>query len=71
VDGHKWIDETMIYLHVAENHRREIPACVLEAGQAETDPARRVLECSMPVANRGARNKKGCECSPFRFEGWR
>jgi integrase len=41
--GHKRIDETMIYVHVAENHRREIPACVLEAGQAETDPDRRVL----------------------------
>jgi hypothetical protein len=41
--GHKRIDETMIYVHVAENHRREIPACVLGAGQAETDPDRRVL----------------------------
>jgi integrase len=41
--GHKRIDETMIYVHVAENHRREIPACVMEAGQAETDPDRRVL----------------------------
>ena len=33
----------MIYVHVAENHRREIPVCVLEAGQTETDPDRRVL----------------------------
>ena len=23
--GHKRIDETMLYVHVAENHRREIP----------------------------------------------
>jgi hypothetical protein len=41
--GHKRIDETMLYVHVAENHRREIPACVLDAGQAEIDPDRRVL----------------------------
>jgi hypothetical protein len=37
LDGHKRVDETLIYVHVAENHRREIPACVMEAGQAETD----------------------------------
>jgi integrase len=49
--GHKRIDETMIYVHVAENHGREIPACVLEAGQVETDPDRRVL------AMLGARGK--------------
>src|SRR4029079_276879 len=41
--GHKRIDETMIYVHVAENHRREIPEAVLEAGNAERDPDRRVL----------------------------
>src|SRR5512135_2030828 len=29
--GHKRIDETMIYVHVAENHRREIPEPILEA----------------------------------------
>jgi hypothetical protein len=38
--GHKRIDETMIYVHVAENHRREIPECVLEAGHGEPDPDR-------------------------------
>jgi integrase len=41
--GHKRIDETMIYVHVAENHRRDIPAGILEAVQGETDPDRRVL----------------------------
>jgi integrase len=41
--GHKRIDETMIYVHVAEQHRREIPPEVLEAGNAERDPDRRVL----------------------------
>lgn len=40
--GHKRIDETMIYVHVAENHRREIPDPVLEAATTEGDPDRRV-----------------------------
>jgi hypothetical protein len=29
---------------VAENHRRDIPECVLEAGQGEADPDRRILK---------------------------
>jgi len=41
--GHKRIDETMIYVHVAENHRREIPDCCSTAAVSETDPDRRVL----------------------------
>jgi hypothetical protein len=43
VEGHKRIDETMIYVHVAENHRREIPEAVVAAGELEKDPDRRVL----------------------------
>jgi hypothetical protein len=42
--GHKRIDETMLYVHVAENHRRELPAHILAAGQGESDPDRRVLK---------------------------
>jgi hypothetical protein len=42
--GHKRIDETMIYVHVAENHRREIPEAVLAAGAGESDPDRRILK---------------------------
>jgi integrase len=41
--GHKRIDETMIYVHVAEDHRREIPATILAAGDAERDPDLRIL----------------------------
>ena len=41
--GHKRIDETMIYVHVAEDHRREIPATILAAGNAERDPDLRIL----------------------------
>ena len=41
--GHKRIDETMLYVHVAENHRREIPEHIMAAGRDESDPDRRVL----------------------------
>jgi len=41
--GHKRIDETMIYVHVAENHRRELPAAVLAVSNMEDDPDRRIL----------------------------
>lgn len=42
--GHKRIDETMIYVHVAENHRREIPEAIVAAAATESDPDRRVLK---------------------------
>src|SRR5690348_17004751 len=71
--GHKRIDETMIYVHVAENHRREIPACVMEAGQAETDRTAGCLACSVPVAKAWQRRwgwkRKGLQKQPFRW--WR
>jgi len=49
--GHKRIDETMLYVHVAEAHRRDIPDHVMEAAEAITDPDRRI------VAMLGARGK--------------
>jgi integrase len=42
--GHKRIDETMIYVHVAANHRREIPEAVVAVGESEKDPDRRILK---------------------------
>ena len=33
--GHKRIDETMLYVHLAEQHRREIPGPILEAAARE------------------------------------
>ena len=41
--GHKRIDETMIYVHVAENHRREIPEHVLATAAGGADPGRKIL----------------------------
>lgn len=42
--GHKRIEETMRYVHVAETHARQIPREVLEAAEGEYDPDRRVLK---------------------------
>ena len=41
--GHKRVDETMLYVHLAENHRREIPPTIFKAGLRELDSDRRVL----------------------------
>jgi hypothetical protein len=41
--GHKRIDETMLYVHVAETHARELPEAVQEAGQSELDPDKRII----------------------------
>lgn len=41
--GHKRVDETMLYVHLAEQHRREIPQPVLKAGAREIDPDDRIL----------------------------
>lgn len=49
--GHKRIDETMGYVHVAERSRRAIPETILRAAENKTDPNHRV------VAMLGARAK--------------
>lgn len=41
--GHKEITTTLQYVHVAEDHHRRLPKKVLEAGQGETDPDRRIV----------------------------
>jgi hypothetical protein len=41
--GHKRIDETMIYVHVAEAHHRELPEIVREKSRGIDDPDQRVL----------------------------
>jgi len=49
--GHKRIDETMGYVHVAERSPRAIPDAILRAAENKTDPNQRV------VAMLGARGK--------------
>ena len=41
--GHKRIDETMLYVHVAEAHAREWPDSIQEAATSELDPDKRIL----------------------------
>jgi integrase len=42
--GHKTMEETMRYVHVAEHHQREIPKHVQQAGDGEPDVTRRVVK---------------------------
>ena len=42
--GHKRIEETLRYVHVAEAHARAIPPEVLQAAAGEHDPDRRILK---------------------------
>lgn len=41
--GHKRVDETMLYVHLAGEHMRPIPAELLSAGAHATDPDRRIV----------------------------
>lgn len=56
--GHKTLTETMRYVHLVDDHRREIPEHILAAGEGEKDPDRRVLKMlgsrGKPVANANA-----------------
>jgi hypothetical protein len=54
--GQKRIDETMLYVHVAKDHRRDLPTEVIAAGANEVDPDRRVLLML------GARGTKTATC---------
>jgi integrase len=49
--GHKRIDETMLYVHVAEHHARETPDVIKDAGAIPAEPDARV------IAMLGARSK--------------
>ena len=40
--GHKRIDETMLYVHVAEAHQRDLPEGIAAVGNV-SDPDRRVV----------------------------
>ncbi len=41
--GHKRIEETMLYVHVAKDHGREIPPEIRTAAEGENDPDRRIV----------------------------
>jgi hypothetical protein len=42
--GHKRIDETMLYVHVAEAHHRELPEVIRQAAASESDPDVRIVK---------------------------
>jgi hypothetical protein len=54
--GHKSMEETMRYVHVAESRRLEIPKEVVAAGAGEADLRRRVLAM---LSARGSANRRG------------
>jgi integrase len=41
--GHKRIDETMLYVNLADAHRRQLPEKCVASGARETDPDRRII----------------------------
>jgi hypothetical protein len=41
--GHKRIEETMLYVHVADVHARELPAEIRDAAIGEADPDARIV----------------------------
>jgi hypothetical protein len=41
--GHKSMEETMRYVHVAEHHHRQVPDAIIRAGQGEMDVGKRVI----------------------------
>ncbi len=41
--GHKRIDETMLYVHVASAHMRELPGAIREAAEGIADPDQRII----------------------------
>ena len=42
--GHKRIDQTMRYVHVAGGHMRPLPVEIVEAGARASDPENRIVE---------------------------
>jgi len=64
--GHKRVDETMLYVHLAEHHRRAIPEAVLAAGAREVDPDHRILamlgaRCHVSWQQRGNAKRETAE----------
>ncbi|NJM91156.1 MAG: hypothetical protein HC863_02565 [Myxococcales bacterium] len=44
LDGPKRIDETMLYVHVAENQRRDLPEQAAAIAASERDPDIRIVK---------------------------
>ena len=57
--GHKRIEETMRYVHVAKDHWREIPDAVRDALAHEPDPDRRIIAALGARGKAPAKNESG------------
>jgi hypothetical protein len=72
--GHKRIDETMRYVHFAGAHMRPLPAAIVAAAAAQTDPENESWNCwpLAPVAkawqNRRPKRRKPADSAGFRVE---
>ena len=62
--GHKRIDETMLYVHVAEAHHRELPEVIRQAakGESESGCAHRQDARSAWRATGGTRTRRRGRC---------
>ncbi|HET9621233.1 MAG TPA: tyrosine-type recombinase/integrase, partial [Kofleriaceae bacterium] len=49
--GHKRIEETMLYVHIASDHMREVPPQIREAALGENDPDNRII-CMLGARHR-------------------
>lgn len=62
--GHARMEETLLYVHLAEAHARPLPPQMIEAAAGETDPDRRVLAM---LSARTPMLSDGSVAMPFSF----
>ena len=69
--GHKRIDETMLYVHFAEAHMRQLPDSMLAVGRRHDDPDRRIiamLSARQKCARERSSLRQDCNRRPPREE---
>jgi hypothetical protein len=54
--GHKRIDETMRYVHLAEDHMPPLPERVVDAVSGEADPDRKIVKMLSARSTLGAQS---------------
>jgi hypothetical protein len=57
--GHRDLETTMQYTHLARAHYRPTPQLIIDAGASENDPERRIL--AMLAARRDLRGKSAAK----------
>jgi hypothetical protein len=59
----------MLYVHVADNHRRDIPEGILAAGAGERDPDDRIVQMLGARGSHVAASARGVEETPVNLAG--